>query len=170
MLYNFQFPYSLLQKTYHLDRKFLDRMLDLLQPWSVFDIPLLASLTQNIGNFILEIGAAIIVGAATVISSVYIASLNARKAKERAALEAHRERKAEVYNEFMEMVIALMRNTKEPTFNVGLKELDGFYQSYPLCKKRKFNTVLLDIIKIWDNQGGTRRSGAYKTIGETCAK
>ncbi|MCP3677598.1 MAG: hypothetical protein GY721_08450 [Deltaproteobacteria bacterium] len=51
-----------------------------------------------------------------------------------------------------------------------LRELDGFYQSYPLCKKRKFNTVLLDIIKIWDNQGGTRRSGVYKKIGETCAK
>ena len=51
-----------------------------------------------------------------------------------------------------------------------LKELDGFYKTYPLCKKRKFNTVLLDIIKIWGNQGGTRRSGAYKTIGETCAE
>jgi hypothetical protein len=51
-----------------------------------------------------------------------------------------------------------------------LKELDGFYQTYPLCKKRKFNTVLLDIIKIWDNQGGTRRSGVYKKIGITCAE
>jgi hypothetical protein len=51
-----------------------------------------------------------------------------------------------------------------------LKELDGFYQTYPLCKKLKFNTVLLDIIKIWDNQVGTRQSGVYKKIGETCAE
>lgn len=60
-----------------------------------------------------NLGAAIIAGAATVISSVYIASLNARKAKERAAFEAHRERKAGVYNNFMDMFIDLMRKTKE---------------------------------------------------------
>ncbi|WP_092065577.1 hypothetical protein [Desulfonauticus submarinus] len=60
-----------------------------------------------------SVGAAIIAGATTIISSVYIASLNARKAKERVAFEAHREKKAEVYNEFLDMVIELMRNTKE---------------------------------------------------------
>ncbi|MCD6394147.1 MAG: hypothetical protein J7M40_11640 [Planctomycetes bacterium] len=60
-----------------------------------------------------SVGAALIAGAATVISSVYIASYNSRKAKERVAFEAHREKKAEVYNEFMGMVIELIRNTKE---------------------------------------------------------
>ena len=60
-----------------------------------------------------SVGAALIAGAATVISSVYIASYNSRKAKERVAFEAHREKKSEVYSEFMDMVIQLMRNTKE---------------------------------------------------------
>lgn len=59
-----------------------------------------------------NVGAAIIASATTVISSVYIASLNARKAKERSAFEAHREKKADVYNEFMKIVVQLMKNTK----------------------------------------------------------
>ncbi len=60
-----------------------------------------------------SVGAALIAGAATVISAVFIASYNSRKAKERVAFEAHREKKAEIYNEFMSMVIQLMRNTKD---------------------------------------------------------
>lgn len=58
------------------------------------------------------VGAALIAGAATIISSVFIASYNSRKAREKVAFEAHREKKAEIYNKFMEMVIQLMRNTK----------------------------------------------------------
>ena len=60
-----------------------------------------------------SVGAALIAGVATVISSVFIASYNSRKAKERVSFEAHREKKADIYNEFMSMVIELMRNTKE---------------------------------------------------------
>lgn len=60
-----------------------------------------------------SVGAALIAGTTTVISSVFIASHNSRKAKERVAFEAHRERKEEIYNEFMSMVIQLIRNTKE---------------------------------------------------------
>ena len=60
-----------------------------------------------------SVGAALIAGAATVISAVFIASYNSRKAKERVAFEAHREKKAEIYNEFMSMVIQLMRNTQD---------------------------------------------------------
>jgi hypothetical protein len=60
-----------------------------------------------------SVGAALIAGAATVVSAVFIASYNSRKAKERVAFEAHREKKAEIYNEFMSMVIRLMRNTKD---------------------------------------------------------
>jgi len=59
-----------------------------------------------------SVGAALIAGTATIITSVFIASYNARKAKEKVAFEAHREKKAEIYNKFMEMVIQLMRNTK----------------------------------------------------------
>ena len=60
-----------------------------------------------------SVGAALIAGAATVISSVFIASYNSRKAKEKSAFDAHREKKAETYNEFMNVVIELMRNTKD---------------------------------------------------------
>jgi hypothetical protein len=59
------------------------------------------------------VGAALVAGAATVVSSVYIASYNSRKARERVAFEAHREKKAEIYNEFMEMIVQIMRNTKK---------------------------------------------------------
>lgn len=59
-----------------------------------------------------SVGAALIAGTATVISSVFIASYNSRKAKEKVAFEAHREKKAEIYNEFMDVVVQLMRNTK----------------------------------------------------------
>lgn len=59
-----------------------------------------------------SVGAALIAGTATVVSSVFIASYNSRKAKEKTAFEAHREKKAETYNEFMEVVIQLMRNSK----------------------------------------------------------
>lgn len=60
-----------------------------------------------------SVGAALIAGTATVISSVFIASYNSRKAKEKSAFDAHREKKAETYNEFMDVVIQLMRNSKE---------------------------------------------------------
>ena len=59
-----------------------------------------------------SIVASLIAGTATVISSVFIASYHSRRAKEKVAFEAHREKKAEIYNEYMEMVIQLMRNTK----------------------------------------------------------
>ena len=59
------------------------------------------------------VGAALVAGGTTVISSVFIASFNSRKAREKVAFEPHRERKAEIYNEFMEMIVQIMRNTKE---------------------------------------------------------
>lgn len=70
----------------------------------------LASTFKNVNP---SVGAAIIASTATIISSVFIASYNSRKGKERVAFEAHREKKAEVYNEFMSMVVELMRNTNE---------------------------------------------------------
>jgi len=74
---------------------------------------LITWLAKSFSDINPNLGAAIIAGATTIISSVYIASLNARKAKERAVFEAHREKKAEVYNEFLDMVVELMRNTKK---------------------------------------------------------
>lgn len=51
---------------------------------------------------------------ATIVSSVWIASYNARKAKEKIVYEAHREKKAKIYNDFMDnMVIKVMQNMRE---------------------------------------------------------
>ena len=58
------------------------------------------------------VGVALIAGTTTIISSVYIASYNSRKAKEKVAFEAHREKKAEIYNDFLEIVTQIMKNTK----------------------------------------------------------
>lgn len=69
----------------------------------------LAAALQDVDS---TVGAAIIASAATVISSVSIASYNARKARERVAFEAHREKKAEIYNEFMDVVVETMRYIK----------------------------------------------------------
>ena len=56
--------------------------------------------------------AALITGAGAILGSVFIASYNSRRAQERAAEEANRGRKAEIYNRF---VISLMetRNSQE---------------------------------------------------------
>ncbi len=59
-----------------------------------------------------SVGVALIAGATTIISSVSIASYNSRKAKEQVAFADHRAKKAEIYNEFMDIVIQLIRNTK----------------------------------------------------------
>ena len=45
--------------------------------------------------------AALITGSGTILGSVFIASYNARRAQERAAEEANRGRKAEIYNRFV---------------------------------------------------------------------
>lgn len=78
-----------------------------------FTYEILSWLRESIKDVNPSVGAALIAGTATVISSVFIASYNSRKAKEKSAFDAHREKKAETYNEFMEVVIQLMRNTKE---------------------------------------------------------
>jgi hypothetical protein len=79
-----------------------------------------------------SVGAALIAGVATVISSVFIASYNSRKAKERVSFEAHREKKADIYNEFMSMVIELMRNTKEGKEgnDVLPKDIEEFFYNF----------------------------------------
>lgn len=58
------------------------------------------------------IGAAIVVGALTIISSVYVASFNSRKAREQVAFEAQRGEKAQIYDEFVKMVVQVVKNTK----------------------------------------------------------
>ena len=79
------------------------------------------------------IGAAIIAGATTVISSAYITSLNARKAKDRAAFEAHRERKAEVYDNFMNMVMKVLKNAKSKSSDgtvIPENDLEEFFHKF----------------------------------------
>lgn len=79
-----------------------------------------------------SIGAALIAGTTTVISSVFIASYNFRKAKEKMAFEANREKKAGIYNNFMEMVIQLMRNKKAGKEGEDIlpKNLEEFFYNF----------------------------------------
>ena len=42
------------------------------------------------------------------------------------------------------------------------KEVDAFYQSFPLCKRRNIFSLLGDLINVWES----RRS--YKEIGNQC--
>ncbi|HBR55883.1 MAG TPA: hypothetical protein DEA22_00150 [Blastocatellia bacterium] len=92
-------------------------------------LPWLASSIKDVNP---SVGVALITGAGTVISSVFIASYNSRKAKERVAFEAHREKKAEVYNEFMGVVIELMRNAKMRKEGEDLppKNVEAFFYKF----------------------------------------
>ena len=69
---------------------------------------------------------------ATIISSVWIASYNARKAKEKVVYEAHREKKSEIYNEFMDtMITQLVKNMNDGKSGDGLlpeKLMDFLYK------------------------------------------
>lgn len=56
--------------------------------------------------------AALITGAGTILGSVFIASYNARRAQERAAEEANRGKKAEIYNKFV-MSLMKTKNSQE---------------------------------------------------------
>ena len=56
--------------------------------------------------------AAVIVGAVTVIGSVFIAAFNARRARERVAVEANRAKKAEAYHAFMGILVNVMKSVK----------------------------------------------------------
>ena len=66
----------------------------------------------------------------TIISSVWIASYNARKSKEKIVYEAHKEKKAKIYNDFMDiMVTTLMKNVREGK-EVDSKELEKFFDEF----------------------------------------
>lgn len=79
-----------------------------------------------------EVGAAIVAGAITVVTSVYIASYNARKARERIAVEANREIKAKAYMQFMDTIIKVLKNTKSDEAGSGLprEELEEFFYDF----------------------------------------
>ncbi len=68
----------------------------------------------------------------TVISSVWIASYNARKAKEKIVYEAHREKKAEIYNDFMKIVITkIITNIKDKKSNdASFKKMQDFLYKF----------------------------------------
>jgi hypothetical protein len=75
------------------------------------------------------IGTAIIAGGTTIISSVFISSYNNRKAKERSAIEAHRERKVAVYIEFLKVIVDIMNSSKK---GVGFseKKIESFFYNF----------------------------------------
>ena len=74
---------------------------------------ILLKIVDSMQDINATVGVALIAGTTTIISSVYIASYNSRKAKEKVSFEAHREKKAEIYNDFLEIIIQIMKNTKK---------------------------------------------------------
>lgn len=78
------------------------------------------------------IGTGIIAGSVTIISSVWIASYNARKAKERAAFEAHKEYKLQLYLDFMNQITGLLKKNKSQGSKgeVLPKDLEGFFFNF----------------------------------------
>ena len=67
--------------------------------------------------------AALITGAGTILASVFIASYNARRAQERAAEEANRGKKAEIYNKFVMSFIQTHITYREREENPSKEEL-----------------------------------------------
>ena len=68
--------------------------------------------------------------ATTIIPSVWIASYNARKSKEKIVYEAHKEKKAKIYNDFMDiMVTTLMKNIREGK-EIDSKNLEKFFDEF----------------------------------------
>ncbi|MEM6506654.1 MAG: hypothetical protein AAF711_14555 [Planctomycetota bacterium] len=86
-------------------------------------------LTNALSEIRPELGVALIAASATIVSSVYIASFNARRAKEVAAYEAHRARKASSYDNFMKQVVQIMRNTKAGKSGQSIlpKDIEDFF-------------------------------------------
>lgn len=56
--------------------------------------------------------AAVITGSLTIVGSVYITSLNARRAQENAAAESNRGKKIDIYNSFVVSLTGMLKNQK----------------------------------------------------------
>ena len=92
---------------------------------------LINALIKAINQLDPGVSAAIIAGASTVVTSVFIASYNARKAKERQAVEANRGKKAAAYMEFMDTIIKAMRSAKSNDDTaLPAKELEEFFYGF----------------------------------------
>ena len=87
-------------------------------------------LAKSISNIDPGVGVALVTAATTIISSVYIASVNARKAKERMAFEAHRGKKAEIYNEFMGVILEIVENNPQKNSTQFANKLTKFFPKF----------------------------------------
>lgn len=85
-------------------------------------------ITDLIENLEPTIVAALIVGGLTVLSSVTVASINARRAQERVAREANISRKAEVYEGFMDFLVANMKSEGDAKGQLFDRHQDFFYK------------------------------------------
>ena len=72
-------------------------------------VPWLAGVLKDINPTIIT---AILASFATIVTSVYVSTFNARRAAELAAQEANRTKKAEAYNEFIKILLAAFTESK----------------------------------------------------------
>lgn len=73
--------------------------------------------------------AALIAGAVTILSSVLIASYNSRRAQERAAEEANRGRKVEIYNDFIKSLTQMLIQHKSDK-GIDLEKTAEFFTTF----------------------------------------
>ena len=54
--------------------------------------------------------------------------------------------------------------------NIGyyLKEINSFYQTYPLCKGKNLDSIMGDLVKVWAKKHVIDKPLTYKEIGEKC--
>lgn len=83
-------------------------------------------ITNQVDNLDPTIAAALIVGGLTVLGSVAVSSISARRAQERVAQEANIGRKAEVYEQFMEFLVDIMKSSKDSK-DLASKDYDEFF-------------------------------------------
>lgn len=109
--------------------------------------------------------AALIVGIATittVMGSVYIASYNARRARESAAQEANREKKAEIYNGFIDLMIRTMRQKR--VRNAGRENIEQ--SMFEITSKLMVYgaTGVVKAFGEWRNAAYNEQEGSYKAL------
>ena len=66
---------------------------------------------------------ALLVGAMSLFASVFVASYNNRRARERVAQEANRAKKAAAYQEFMDVLLNILNNVKEKSEPIPVEKL-----------------------------------------------
>lgn len=101
--------------------------------------------------------AAVITGSLTIVGSVYITSLNARRAQENAAAESNRGKKTEIYNAFVVSLIELLNRQKAKKGEPSERDL-------------KFMHDFVSQLMVHGGPAVIEAFGEWRTIGDNIAK